>query len=158
MAIQSMQLDPNAAIYTDDEIVGKVNAATAKINRVDAVESPAVDLSGKDADDLAESITKKYAGVSGADFKKAVDTLDEITEGTTKKHFSDTEKTKLIGVEEGAKGDQSGAEMRDAIVGLADTDRKIVITNPVSTEFKVIGIHRQADGKLDVEYDDVAEL
>jgi hypothetical protein len=32
MAIQSMQLDPNAASYTDDEIVGKVNAATAKVD------------------------------------------------------------------------------------------------------------------------------
>jgi hypothetical protein len=31
MAIQSMQLDPNAASYTDDEIVGKVNSATAKV-------------------------------------------------------------------------------------------------------------------------------
>ena len=32
MAIQSMQLDPNAQSYTDDEIVGKVNAATAKVS------------------------------------------------------------------------------------------------------------------------------
>ena len=27
-----MQLDPNAQSYTDDEIVGKVNAATAKVD------------------------------------------------------------------------------------------------------------------------------
>ena len=32
MAIQSMQLDPNAASYTDDEIVAKVNAATALVS------------------------------------------------------------------------------------------------------------------------------
>ncbi len=32
MAIASMQLDPNAASYTDDEIVGKVNAATANVS------------------------------------------------------------------------------------------------------------------------------
>ena len=31
MAIQSFQLDPNAQAYTDDEIGGKVNAATAKV-------------------------------------------------------------------------------------------------------------------------------
>lgn len=31
MTIQSMELDPNAQAYTDDEIVGKVNAATAKV-------------------------------------------------------------------------------------------------------------------------------
>ena len=43
MAIQSMQLDPNAASYTDDEIVGKVNAATAKV----------------DADQLQDGVTNK---------------------------------------------------------------------------------------------------
>jgi hypothetical protein len=32
MAIQSFQLDPNAQSYTDDEIVAKVNAATAKVD------------------------------------------------------------------------------------------------------------------------------
>jgi len=31
MAIQSVELDPNAQAYTDDEIVAKVNAATDKI-------------------------------------------------------------------------------------------------------------------------------
>ena len=31
MAIQSMELDPNAATYTDDQIVAKVNAATTKV-------------------------------------------------------------------------------------------------------------------------------
>ena len=37
MAIQSMLLDPNAQAYTDDEIVGKVNAATDKVS-ADATE------------------------------------------------------------------------------------------------------------------------
>lgn len=32
MSIVSMQLDPNAASYTDDQIVGKVNAATATVS------------------------------------------------------------------------------------------------------------------------------
>jgi hypothetical protein len=41
MAIQSMTLDPNAASYTDDEIVGKVNNATAQITRASAVASAA---------------------------------------------------------------------------------------------------------------------
>lgn len=76
MAIQSMQLDPDATSYTDDEIVGKVNTATAAITREDAL----------DQDSL-----------------------------------------------------------------------KVVKTNPVAGEFQVKNIHRQSDGKLDVEYDDVAE-
>lgn len=154
MAKESFQIDPEAVVYSDDEIVGKVNSATANINRANAVESAAVDLSGKDADDLAESVTKKYAGVSGADFKKSVDTLEEITEGATKKHFTDTEKTKLTGVEENAKDDQSGAEVRDAILGLADVDRKIIVTDPQSGEKPVLALQRDADGKLDIDNDD----
>lgn len=42
MAIQEMELDPNAAAYTDDEIVGKVNAATDKVTRADSVEIVAI--------------------------------------------------------------------------------------------------------------------
>jgi len=37
MAIQSMQLDPAAQAYTDDEIVAKINAADAAITREDAL-------------------------------------------------------------------------------------------------------------------------
>lgn len=44
----------------------------------------------------------------------------------------------------------------DNLDAQADVDRKYVKTNPTSGEFKVISVHRQADGKLDVEYDDVA--
>ncbi len=255
MAIQSMILDPNAVAYTDNEIIGKVNTATVNISRALAVESAAVDLSGKDADDLAESVSKKWAGVTGADFIKSTDTLDEIIEGTIKKHFtaieqvklgdvekdakdlqvisswvastvyalgdviepvtpngykyictvagtSDTteptwgtieggeivdatvtwtcwkyaastvdadklidgvtnkaftatEDTKLVGIEDNAKDDQSGAEVRDIIVALADSERKIIISSPITGEFTVIDVHRNADGKLDVKYDDV---
>ena len=64
--------------------------------------------------------------------------------------------TKLAGIEAGATGDQTGAEMRDLIVGLADADRKIVITTPTSGQFKVISVQRQADGKAAIKYDDVA--
>lgn len=35
-------LDPNAVVYTDDEIVGKVNAAAVPITRVDAIEDAAL--------------------------------------------------------------------------------------------------------------------
>jgi hypothetical protein len=37
MAIASMQLDPNAAAYTDDEIVAKINTATDPITRESAL-------------------------------------------------------------------------------------------------------------------------
>lgn len=41
MAIQSMTLDPNAAAYTDDQIVGKINAASSQITRAGAVAAAA---------------------------------------------------------------------------------------------------------------------
>lgn len=44
MAIVSMQLDPNAASYTDDEIVGKINTASVAIDRADALDVDALDL------------------------------------------------------------------------------------------------------------------
>lgn len=123
MAIQSMQLDPNAVTYTDDEIVGKVNAAAAKVSS------------------------------------------DQMEDGTTNKVYTATEQTKLGGVEDGATGDQGGDEIITAINGgstpitreaaLSQDDLNIVKTNPVAGEFKVKNIHRDATGKLDVEYDDV---
>jgi len=42
-------------------------------------------------------------------------------------------------------------------VGLGDADRKIVITDPASGQFKVISVERDDTGKLKVDYDDVAE-
>ena len=44
MALATMTLDPNAAAYTDDEIVCKVNAATAQITRADAVDVDSLNL------------------------------------------------------------------------------------------------------------------
>lgn len=41
MAIQTMLLDPNAQSYTDDEIVGKINSASATISRAGSVDATA---------------------------------------------------------------------------------------------------------------------
>jgi len=118
-----MQLDPNAASYSDDEIVGKVNAATAKVD------------------------------------------ADKLEDGTTNKVYTDTEKTKLTGIDEGAKVDQDGDNIVAAINAGADPitredalsqdDLNIVKTAPAAGEFLVKNIHRDVDGKLDIEYDDV---
>lgn len=45
---------------------------------------------------------------------------------------------------------------KDNLDALSDTAREYVKTNPAGGEYPVIAIHRQADGKLDVEYDDAA--
>jgi hypothetical protein len=39
--------------------------------------------------------------------------LDDIAEGTTNKHFTDTEKTKLAGIEDGATANSTDEELRD---------------------------------------------
>jgi len=121
MTIERILLDPNAVAYTDDEIVGKVNAAAVKITRGDSVEIAAV------------------------------------LESATEKLMSDTEKTKLAGIEEGAKDDQSGVEIRDAVVTLPDLERKIVLTNPQTGEFKVTAVQVASDGKVAVDKDSVPE-
>ena len=41
MATQTMVLDPNAQAYTDDEIVGKFNSASANITRASSVDAAA---------------------------------------------------------------------------------------------------------------------
>jgi len=41
MAIQTLSLDPNAASYTDDQIVGKINSASTQITRASCVSTAA---------------------------------------------------------------------------------------------------------------------
>ena len=91
-------------------------------------------------------------------------TLDDITDGTTYKKMSATEQSKLSGIEDNATADQTGDEMVTAINGgtsaitredaLSQADLKIVKTNPAGGEFEVRNIHRDADGNIQVEWDD----
>lgn len=148
----SFSLDPNAQAYTDDEIVAKVNAAAAAITRVDAIDPAS--LGGVDLDDIGDgTVNKGYTDTE----KTKLSGVAEGADVNVGEEFTTAEQTKLSGIDAGAKDDQSGAEIRDAIVALADVDRKIVITDPVTDQFKVISLERKADGKMNVQYDDVAE-
>ena len=104
MAIQSFQLDPNAVVYSDDDIVSKVNAASTQITRVSSVAAAARPIA-------ALEVT---SGMLGAGVAKA--NLDSMT----------------------------------------DTARGYIKTSPAAGEFKVVNLQRDATGKLDVDYDDVA--
>ena len=128
MAKQSFTLDPNAQAYTDDDIVGKINAAAVDITRAGSVDA------------AARPIESGEVG--------ATELADEA--------YSSAEKTKLTGVEDSATADQTGTEVRDALEGLSDLDRHFVITDPQTGEFPVLAIQRDADDKLDVDFDDVA--
>lgn len=117
--------------------------------------------------------------------------LDGLPDGSTRKAMSDTEKTKLTGIDDNAKVDQTGAEIKTAyegevnaytdgkdtkltgiadnatidqsgeeiqtaIEGLTDANRKIMISDPQTSEYKIHGVHRNAAGNLEYDYDDVA--
>ena len=127
MAIQSMQLDPNAATYSDDEIVGKINAATANITRAGSIEGTAA--SALDTDDIGEGTGNLY------DIDHSIPKL------------TDEEVVTAI-------NNATGSITRED--ALSQDDLNIVKTAPTSGEFSVKNIHRMADGKLDIEYDDVA--
>ena len=125
MAIQSMQLDPNAASYTDDEIVGKINSATATISRAAAIAAAA--LSGIDSDAIAEGLVNVYD-------TGAPPTNDEVIAAINNATTSITREAAL---------DQDSLN--------------IVKTNPTTGEFSIKNIHRDAAGKMDIEYEDVAK-
>ena len=105
MAKASFQLDPNAQDYTDDEIVGKINTATAKITRAGSVEAIARPIEDEEVTD-----TKLATGVAKVN-------LDAMT----------------------------------------DTERGYIKTDPQAGEFPITALQRQVDGKLDIDYDDVAK-
>lgn len=72
MAIVRILLDPNAVPYTDDEIVGKVNAATANITREGSVAAVA-----RPIEDLEVSAAKVADGVAKAN----LDAMDILERG-----------------------------------------------------------------------------
>ena len=129
MAIEKVYLDPNAQSYTDNQIVGKVNTATSNITRASSVAAAARPI---------------VAGEVGA-----TELADEA--------YTSTEKTKLTGIEASATADQTGAEVRDAIVGLADNARKIVISRPLTGQKKIYAVQTHSDGKQEIEQSDTAE-
>ena len=138
MEILSMQLDPNAASYTDNQIVDKVNAATTTISRASAVTAAARPIASLEVTDgmIATGAIKTKLGAE-ADGNKLVSASFAAAAGVTNAQI-------VTG--------QAKANL-DA---MTDVTRGYVKTNPTTGEFKVVSIHRQADGKLDVEYDNVA--
>jgi len=144
MAIEKIYLDPNAVAYTDNEIVGKVNTASTKITRADAVEIAAI----------LESATEKLM----SDTEKAkLSGIEDGAEANIGEEFTTSEQAKLAGIEDSATADQTGAEMRDGIVGLADDDRKIVISRPTTGQKKIYAVQTHSDGKHEIEQSDTAE-
>jgi len=114
MAIQSFQLDPNAASFTDNQIVDKVNAATNDITRASSVSAAARPIASGEV-------------------------------GSTELAAGAVSNTEL-----------ASTAAKDNLDALADTSRGYIKTSPLTGEFPVIAIQRDAAGLTDVDYDDVA--
>jgi len=159
-------LDPNAASYTDDEIVGKMNAATAKVTRIDAIEDAALQESANFKKFTGTEQTK-LTGIedsakddqSGAEIKAAYEAEENA--------YTDTKNTKLTGIEENAKADQTGDEIVAAIDAgtnpitregaLSQSDLKLVKSAPQSGERAVTSISVDASDKLAADHSDTPE-
>ncbi|KKL23858.1 hypothetical protein LCGC14_2421180 [marine sediment metagenome] len=72
--------------------------------------------------------------------------------------YSDTKDTKLTGIEDSATADQTGIEVQSLVTGLADADRVLIGSEPLSGEKKIYGIHRNAAGSLELDSEDTAEV
>lgn len=161
MAKQTAEIVPGAV--TQEQWDGKFDATPKKLKDMGGAQT---------TDDLTEGAANKYdtgpppantdALPEGVTNKYDIDhfagkSQDDLPDGVTHKQYPAADKTKLAGIEENAKDDQLGAEIRDLVVALADTERKILITEPETGEFKVISAHRNAAGNLEYTYDDVPE-
>lgn len=136
MAKASFQLDPNAQAYTDDEIVGKVNAATANITRASSVTAAARPI---EAGEVGNDEIEAAAGIE----KSKLAALDIVNAD--------------IDAAAGIVGTKlASTAAKDNLDALGDTERGYIKTDPQTGEFTVIAVQRQADGKLDVDYDDQA--
>lgn len=94
MAIQSIALDPNAATYTDDEIVGKVNTASVQITRASSVAAAARPIA-----DAEVTSAKLDAGVA----KVNLDAMADTARGYIKTDPT-TSEFKVISIERKADG------------------------------------------------------
>ena len=146
MTLASFQLDPNAASYTDDEIVGKVNTATATITRASSVDAAARPL----GTDEVEAIHIKDGEIADTHIASGA-AIAKSKLGALAIVNSDIDSGAAI---VGTKLDSTAA--KDNLDALADTARGYIKTDPTSGEFKVVSLQRDAGGKLDVSYDDVA--
>ena len=139
MAIVSMLLDPNAASYTDNQIVDKINNASTTISRASAVTAAARPIAASEV------------------------TATELAAGAIKtKLGAETDGNKLVSASLAAAAGIINAQVatgqaKASLDAMTDTARGYIKTGPTTGEFKVVSIQRgtvASGGKLDVDYDD----
>ena len=87
MAIQNMVLDPNAASYTDDEIVGKINTASDTISRAGSVDAAARPIAAGEisSTELAPgAVDSEWSGLGAGDAAANLDAMPDTSRGYVK--------------------------------------------------------------------------
>ena len=85
VAIQSFQLDPNAASYTDDEIVTKINNASNQITRAGSVAAAARPIAaGEVGDTELGSFTVTNTELASGAAKANLDAMSDTARGYVK--------------------------------------------------------------------------
>jgi len=104
MAIQTMVLDPNAQSYTDDQIVGKVNSASAQITRASSVAAAArpIGTGEVDATALATGAVTSIKVASGV-AKANLDAMAATDRGYIKTDPAATQ-FKIVAIQRAADG------------------------------------------------------
>ncbi len=95
MALQKVYLSS----YTDNDIVSKINSATSAITRADCVSAtarPIANLEITNARLASNAVTNVKVSASAAI------SADKTADGTTRKAYTATERTKLAGIEDNA--------------------------------------------------------
>jgi hypothetical protein len=138
MAIQTMVLDPNAQSYTDDQIVGKVNSASAQITRAGSVAAAARPIAALEVD---------AAKIAAGAIKSK---LNGETDGNK---LTTSELATAAGI---VNAQVVAGQAKANLDAMADTARGYVKTSPTSGQFKVVAVQRDSAGKFAVSYDDVA--
>ena len=114
-------------------------------------------LSNADTNNFDDAAESKLAGIeagakddqTGAEIKAAYEVETSA--------FTDAQFTKLGTIEDNAKDDQTPTEIQTDLKGMADADKEIVFSEPEVGEHKVYGLHRNAAGNPEYDYEDVAE-
>jgi hypothetical protein len=138
MAIQTMLLDPNASSYTDDQIVGKINTATANITRAGSVAATARPIAALEVD----------AGKIAAGAIK--------TKLTGEADGSKLTTSELAAAAAITNAQVAAGQAKANLDAMAATAVGYVKTSPTTGMFKVTAVQRDATGKLAISYDDVA--
>lgn len=135
-ALTGLADDDHTQYHTDARLETYVAGRTAKTTPVDADTVPLTDSAASSAlktlswanvkATLKTYFDTLYQAV-GNYFNKTSDDLDDITEGTTNKHFTATEKTKLSGIE-------TAADVTDAGNVGAAIDGATAKTTPVDAD------------------------